>query len=111
MSERDRMSGNEAVAYAIKQINPDVMPAFPITPSTEIAEEMSRLLPKYGGSFIQMEDEISGISVALGAAMSGAKAMTASSGPGISLKSEQIGFGFIAEIPLVIVNVTLPTSV
>jgi 2-oxoglutarate ferredoxin oxidoreductase subunit alpha len=66
---------------------------------------MSVLLPKKGGKFIQMEDEIAGISVALGASMSGAKAMTATSGPGISLKSEQIGLSFIAEVPLVIVNV------
>jgi 2-oxoglutarate ferredoxin oxidoreductase subunit alpha len=66
---------------------------------------MSILLPKKGGKFIQMEDEIAGISVALGASMSGAKAMTATSGPGISLKSEQIGLSFIAEVPIVIVNV------
>ncbi len=67
--------------------------------------EASDLLPKVGGKFIQMEDEIAGISVALGASMSGVKSYTATSGPGISLKAEQIGLGFIAEIPLVIVNV------
>lgn len=98
-------SGNELVAMAAIECGCNFFGGYPITPSSEIAHELSRLLPKNGGKFIQMEDEIAGISVALGASMSGAKAMTASSGPGISLKSEQIGFGFIAEIPLVIVNV------
>ena len=66
---------------------------------------MSVLLPKVGGKFIQMEDEIAGISVALGASMSGVKSMTNTSGPGISLKAEQIGLAFMAEVPLVITNV------
>lgn len=78
---------------------------YPITPSSEIAHEMSYLLPKHGGTFIQMEDELSGIAVALGASMGGTKAMTATSGPGISLKAENIGLAFAAEIPLVIVDV------
>lgn len=98
-------SGNELVALAAIDAGCNFFGGYPITPSSEIAHELSVLLPKRGGKFIQMEDEIAGISVALGAAMSGAKAMTASSGPGISLKAEQIGLGFIAEIPLVIVNV------
>lgn len=98
-------SGNELVAMAAVDCGCNFFGGYPITPSSEIAHELSVLLPKKGGKFIQMEDEIAGISVALGAAMSGAKAMTASSGPGISLKSEQIGLGFIAEIPIVIVNV------
>ena len=98
-------TGNALVAKAAIECGCNFFGGYPITPSSEIAHEMSVLLPKQRGTFIQMEDEISGISVALGAAMSGAKAMTASSGPGISLKSEQIGLGFIAEIPLVIVNV------
>jgi 2-oxoglutarate ferredoxin oxidoreductase subunit alpha len=66
---------------------------------------MSVLLPRVGGKFIQMEDEIAGISVALGASMSGVKSMTNTSGPGISLKAEQIGLGFMTETPLVITNV------
>ncbi|MBR8462887.1 2-oxoglutarate synthase subunit alpha [Campylobacter sp. faydin G-140] len=99
------MTGNELVARAAIECGCNFFGGYPITPSSEIAHELSVLLPKNGGKFIQMEDEIAGISVALGAAMSGAKAMTASSGPGISLKAEQIGLGFIAEIPLVIVNV------
>ncbi len=98
-------TGNALVAKAAIECGCRFFGGYPITPSSEIAHELSRLLPLNDGTFIQMEDEISGISVALGAAMSGVKAMTASSGPGISLKSEQIGYAFIAEIPLVIVNV------
>ena len=98
-------TGNTLVAKAAIECGCRFFGGYPITPSSEIAHELSRLLPLNDGTFIQMEDEISGISVAIGAAMSGAKAMTASSGPGISLKSEQIGYAFIAEIPLVIVNV------
>ncbi|PSM52732.1 2-oxoglutarate:acceptor oxidoreductase, alpha subunit [Campylobacter blaseri] len=98
-------TGNSLVAKAAIECGCRFFGGYPITPSSEIAHDLSLLLPKNGGKFIQMEDEIAGISVALGASMSGVKAMTASSGPGISLKSEQIGLGFIAEIPLVIVNV------
>ncbi len=98
-------SGNALVAKAAVDCGCEFFGGYPITPSSEIAHDMSKLLPAYGGKFIQMEDEIAGISVALGASMSGVKAMTATSGPGISLKSEQIGLSFIAEVPLVIVNV------
>ena len=98
-------SGNSLAALAAVECGCNFFGGYPITPSSEVAHDMSVLLPKHGGTFIQMEDEIAGISVALGAAMSGAKALTASSGPGISLKAEQIGLGFIAEVPLVIVNV------
>ncbi len=98
-------SGNALVAKAAVDCGCKFFGGYPITPSSEIAEDLSSLLPKNGGKFIQMEDEIGGICVALGASMSGTKAMTASSGPGISLKAEQIGYSFIAEIPLVIVNV------
>ncbi|WP_300223512.1 2-oxoglutarate synthase subunit alpha [uncultured Helicobacter sp.] len=99
------INGNGLVALAAIEAGCKFFGGYPITPSSEIAHEMSVLLPKHGGTFIQMEDEISGICVALGASMSGTKAMTASSGPGISLKSEQIGYAFMAEIPLVIVDV------
>lgn len=99
------INGNELVALAAIEAGCKFFGGYPITPSSEIAHKMSVLLPKVDGTFIQMEDEISGICVALGASMSGTKAMTASSGPGISLKSEQIGYGFMAEIPLVIVDV------
>lgn len=98
-------SGNELVALAAVESGCRFFGGYPITPSSEVAHEMSVKLPKYGGTFIQMEDEIAGISVALGASMSGTKAMTATSGPGLSLKAEQIGYAFMAEIPLVIVDV------
>ncbi|MDR3346652.1 MAG: 2-oxoglutarate synthase subunit alpha [Campylobacteraceae bacterium] len=98
-------SGNELCAKAAIDCGCNFFGGYPITPSSEVAHDMSVLLPRVGGKFIQMEDEIAGISVALGASMSGAKALTATSGPGISLKAEQIGLSFIAEVPLVIVNV------
>ena len=97
--------GNELVAQAAIDVGCRFFGGYPITPSSDIAHEMSVNLPKVGGKFIQMEDEIGGISVALGAAMTGKKAMTATSGPGISLKAEQVGYGFMAEIPLVVVDV------
>lgn len=105
MSRELISSGNELVAHAAIDAGCKFFGGYPITPSSEVAHEMSVLLPRENGSFIQMEDEIAGISVALGASMSGVKAMTATSGPGISLKSEQIGLSFMAEIPLVIINV------
>ena len=98
-------TGNQLAALAAIDAGCRFFGGYPITPSSEIAHEMSKLLPKVGGVFIQMEDEIAGISVALGASMSGVKSMTNTSGPGISLKSEQIGLAFIAEVPLVITNV------
>ncbi|CBG39735.1 2-oxoglutarate synthase subunit alpha [Helicobacter mustelae] len=97
--------GNELVAKAAIEVGCKFYGGYPITPSSDIMHELSVALPQNGGRFIQMEDEISGISVALGASMSGTKSMTGSSGPGISLKVEQIGYGFMAEIPLVIANV------
>ncbi len=98
-------TGNELSALGAFDAGCMFFGGYPITPSSEVMHEMSDLLPTVGGKFIQMEDEIAGISVALGASMAGTKAMTATSGPGISLKAEQIGLAFIAEIPLVIVNV------
>lgn len=98
-------TGNELAAHAAFDVGCMFFGGYPITPSSEVMHGMSDLLPTVGGKFIQMEDEIAGISVALGASMTGIKAMTATSGPGISLKAEQIGLAFIAEIPLVIVNV------
>lgn len=105
MSREVISSGNALVAKAAVECGCKFFGGYPITPSSEVAEDLSILLPKNGGKFIQMEDEIGGICVALGASMSGTKSMTASSGPGISLKAEQIGYSFITEVPLVIVNV------
>jgi 2-oxoglutarate ferredoxin oxidoreductase subunit alpha len=78
---------------------------YPITPSTEIMQYLSREIWKYGGSVIQAEDEIAGVGAAIGASFAGLKAMTATSGPGMSLKTEMLGLASIAEIPLVVVNV------
>ncbi|HHO41829.1 MAG TPA: 2-oxoglutarate synthase subunit alpha, partial [Epsilonproteobacteria bacterium] len=78
---------------------------YPITPSSEVMHEMSDLMPKHGGACIQMEDELAGIAAAAGAAMSGVRSMTATSGPGVSLKAENLGLAQMAEVPLVLVNV------
>jgi 2-oxoglutarate ferredoxin oxidoreductase subunit alpha len=78
---------------------------YPITPSTEVAEALSEELPKVGGHFIQMEDEIGAMAAVIGASLTGAKSLTATSGPGVSLKQENIGYACIAEVPCVIVNV------
>lgn len=111
------MQGNEACVEGALKAGMNFFAGYPITPSTEIAELSSQKLPKIGGKFIQMEDEIAGISATIGAALTGKKAMTATSGPGFSLKQEGIGYGIITETPCVIVNVQrggpstgLPTS-
>jgi len=78
---------------------------YPITPSTEIMQYLSREIWKFGGTVLQAEDEIAGVGAAIGASFGGLKAMTATSGPGMSLKTEMIGLASIAELPLVIVNV------
>lgn len=99
------MQGNQAVAEGAIAAGVNFFGGYPITPSTEVAESLARLLPANGGKFIQMEDEIAGIGVILGASLTGAKVMTATSGPGFSLKQELIGYATIAEIPMVLVNV------
>lgn len=78
---------------------------YPITPATEVAEHMSKRLPQVGGTFIQMEDEISAMAAILGASCAGVKSMTATSGPGFSLMMENIGLGIAIETPCVLVNV------
>ncbi len=98
-------TGNDLAAIAAVDAGCEFFGGYPITPSSEVMHTISDLLPKNGGATIQMEDEIAGVCAALGAAMSGKRSMTATSGPGISLKSENIGLGYIAEVPLVIVNV------
>lgn len=99
------MQGNQAVAEGAIAAGVTFFGGYPITPSTEVAEALSKSLPAIGGRFIQMEDEIAGIGVIIGAALTGKKVMTATSGPGFSLKQELIGYACIAEIPMVIVNV------
>ena len=99
------MQGNEAIAEGALKAGVRFFGGYPITPSTEIAESLAKLLPKVGGTFVQMEDEIASMGVILGASLAGKKVLTASSGPGISLKQELIGYASAAEIPAVIVNV------
>ena len=111
------LQGNEAVVEGGIAAGMRFYAGYPITPSPEIAARSALRLPQVGGKFIQMEDEIGGIAAALGASVAGLKAMTATSGPGFSLKQENIGYAAIAEIPIVIVDVQregpstgLPTS-
>ncbi|MCL6611668.1 MAG: 2-oxoacid:acceptor oxidoreductase subunit alpha [Peptococcaceae bacterium] len=99
------MQGNEACAQAAVDAGVRFFAGYPITPSTEIAEWMAARLPAMGGKFIQMEDEIASISAVIGASLTGAKAMTATSGPGFSLMQESIGYACMTEIPCLIVNV------
>ncbi len=99
------MQGNEACVEGALYAGMKFYAGYPITPSTEIAEISAQKLPMYGGKFIQMEDEIGGIAAAIGGSIAGLKSMTATSGPGFSLKQENLGYAAIAEIPLVIVNV------
>jgi 2-oxoglutarate ferredoxin oxidoreductase subunit alpha len=99
------MTGNEACAEAALAAGLTFFAGYPITPSSEIAELLSDALPRLGGRFMQMEDEIASMAAVLGASLTGAKAMTATSGPGFSLKQENIGYGCMAEIPCVVVNV------
>jgi 2-oxoglutarate ferredoxin oxidoreductase subunit alpha len=99
------VQGNEACVEGALYAGLDFYAGYPITPSTEVAEHMSVRLPKIGGKFIQMEDEISSICAIVGASLTGHKAMTATSGPGFSLMQEGLGYAIMAEIPCVIVNV------
>jgi 2-oxoglutarate ferredoxin oxidoreductase subunit alpha len=99
------MQGDEACAEGAIAAGCTFFAGYPITPATEIAEILARRLPQVGGKFIQMEDEIASLAAVLGASVAGAKAMTATSGPGFSLMQENIGYGVMAEIPCVIVDV------
>ena len=99
------LQGNQAVVEGAIAAGCKFFGGYPITPSTEIAEDLAKKLPKIGGKFIQMEDEIASIGAVIGASLTGKKVMTATSGPGFSLKQELLGYACIAEIPIVIVNV------
>jgi 2-oxoglutarate ferredoxin oxidoreductase subunit alpha len=99
------MEGNEAIGWGAMAAGCNFFAGYPITPATTIYNTMLKLLPPLGGICLQGEDEIASIGFCLGAAMSGMKTMTATSGPGISLYSEQISFAIGSEIPLVIVDV------
>ena len=118
MAQVEFWQGNKAIAMGAVAAGCRFYGGYPITPSTEIMETMSEELPKLGGKFVQMEDEIGGIAATIGASIAGKKAMTGSSGPGISLKQELLGYAYIAEIPMVMADVQrggpstgLPTKV
>lgn len=111
------LQGNEACARGAIDAGCRFYAGYPITPSSEIAETMAQALPPLGGVVMQMEDEIASMGAILGASLTGAKAMTATSGPGFSLMQEHIGYAAYAEIPCVVVDVMragpstgLPTS-
>jgi len=99
------MQGNIACAEGAIAAGCRFFAGYPITPSTDIAESLAVRLPEIGGNFIQMEDEIGAMGAIIGASLAGVKSMTATSGPGFSLKQENIGFAAMAEVPCVIVNV------
>lgn len=99
------LQGNHACALAAVAAGCRFYAGYPITPSSEIAEKMAAELPGVGGVFVQMEDEIASMGAVIGASMGGVKAMTATSGPGFSLKQENLGYAAMAEAPCVVVNV------
>ena len=105
MSKAVLMQGNEAVVEGAIAAGARFFAGYPITPSTEIAEQSALRLPQVGGTFIQMEDELASVAAVLGASAAGVKSFTATSGPGFSLMQENIGYGAMAEIPCVIVDV------
>jgi len=100
MSKKVLMQGNQAVAEAALVAGVKVCAGYPITPSTEVVELLSKKLPAHGGRFIQMEDEIASIGTIIGASAAGKKAMTATSGPGFSLMQELLGYAAMVEIPI-----------
>jgi 2-oxoglutarate ferredoxin oxidoreductase subunit alpha len=112
------MDGNQALAYGLIAAGVRYGAGYPITPWSSVMETLRRELPKYGGIFVQAEDELASVSIALGCSYSGYLAVTGSAGPGISLKTEAIGWASMAEIPLIICNIQrggpstgLPTNV
>jgi len=105
LSRTEFMQGNAACAEGALAAGCKFFGGYPITPSTEIAETMARKLPKAGGVFISMEDELASIAAVIGAAWTGVRAMTATSGPGFSLMMENIGYAAMTETPCVVVNI------
>lgn len=102
---KEFLEGNEAIARGAMKAKCDFFAGYPITPASSILHYMLNLVPQIGGTAIQAEDEIASMGFCLGAAMAGKKVMTATSGPGISLYSENIGLGIMGETPMVIINV------
>jgi 2-oxoglutarate/2-oxoacid ferredoxin oxidoreductase subunit alpha len=99
------MNGNEALAYGLIAGGVRFGAGYPITPWSDVMELLRRELPKYGGTFVQCEDEIASISMAIGGSYAGRVSVTGSSGPGISLKTEAIGWAVMAEMPLVVCDI------
>ena len=99
------MDGNQALAYGLIAAGVRYGAGYPITPWSTVMEILRSELPKYGGLFVQAEDELAAVSLALGFSYSGYLSVTGSAGPGISLKTEAIGWATMAEIPLLVVNV------
>lgn len=99
------LTGNDAVALGAVAAGCRLVIAYPITPASEVLETSAKLLPKFGGAAVQVEDELAAVAACIGAGFAGARAMTATSGPGISLMQENIGLASMAEIPVVIVDV------
>src|SRR2546423_371655 len=99
------MNGNDALAFGLIAAGVRFGAGYPITPWSDVMEILRRELPKYGGMFIQCEDEIASISMAIGAGYAGRVAVTGSSGPGISLKTEALGWAVMAEVPLIICDI------
>ena len=99
------MTGNDALAFGLIAAGVRFGAGYPITPWSDIMEILRRELPKYGGTFVQCEDEIASISMAIGASYAGRVAVTGSSGPGISLKTEALGWAVMAEVPLIICDI------
>ncbi len=104
-NKKHLLQGNEAIVEGALAAGCRFFAGYPITPSSEIAEEMSRRLPQIGGTFIQMEDELASMGAIIGASLAGTKSMTATSGPGFSLMQENLGFACMTEVPVVVVNV------
>jgi 2-oxoglutarate ferredoxin oxidoreductase subunit alpha len=98
-------SGNDLAAMAAVDAGCKFFGGYPITPSSEVMHTISDLLPAAGGTCIQMEDEIAGVAATIGAGMAGVRTMTATSGPGMSLKAENLGLAQMAEVPMVVVDV------
>ena len=99
------VEGNDAIVAGAMAAGASFYAGYPISPSSEIAEGSSRELPKHGGLYVQMEDEISSMAAMLGASLAGKKAYTATSGPGFSLMQENLGLGIMSELPCVIIDV------
>ena len=104
-SEAKLMQGNQAIAEGAFYAGARFYAGYPITPSSEIAEECSKRMPLVGGVYMQMEDEIASMAAIIGASLAGAKSFTATSGPGFSLMQENLGLAVMGEVPCVVIDV------